>query len=211
MGTLAAGLHPVRQKYALTVDLVSDASGFELVVGAARVGPRRPATSSAHDRGEPSGRRRTIGAVKDLEPGLIVTGAVVGISPTWLTFVDVGGVRAHINIPELSWRPFSHPTDVVSIGQEIAAEVLDIDDERGRVALSLKALRPDPMRDLRENTTVTGPVVHLAPIGVFVRIEDRPDGFLGLLRDTGPEVGDVVTATIAKIDLVRRTIELSRA
>ena len=151
-----------------------------------------------------------------LRRGDIVPGTVTEIAPYGVTFVDVGGFTAHINIPELSWRPFDHPTDVVTVGQQITAEVLDVDMDRLRVALSLKALQPDPLLEFQQRIgeVITGPVTNVGPIGARIRVEDRPDGFEGLLRTSHlngrtVDVGDQVTVRITQVDVTQRWIELA--
>lgn len=158
--------------------------------------------------------------LKTLRRGQVVTGTVTSIASFGVTFVDIGGFTAMINIPELSWRPFNHPSDIVSVGQEITAEVLDVDMIRERVPLSLRALQEDPWPRVaqRIGQVVTGPATKIVPFGVFVRIEDRADGFEGLVHtselDKSPEgvieVGDALTVKILDVDLVRRRITLSR-
>ena len=112
--------------------------------------------------------------LKTLRRGQVITGTVTEIASFGVTFVDIGGFTAMINIPELSWRHIDHPSDVVTVGQEITAEILDVDMVRERVPLSLKALQADPMLDLAQQVgqIVTGPVTKLVPFGVFVRVED---------------------------------------
>jgi small subunit ribosomal protein S1 len=158
--------------------------------------------------------------LKTLRRGQVVTGTVTSIADFGVTFVDIGGFTAMINIPELSWRPFNHPSDIVSVGQEITAEVLDVDMVWERVPLSLRALQEDPWPQVaqRLGQVVTGPVTKVLPFGVFVRIEDREDGFQGLVRtselDQSPEdvieVGDVLTVKIIDVDVPRRRIALSQ-
>jgi small subunit ribosomal protein S1 len=157
--------------------------------------------------------------LKTLQRGQVVTGTVTSIASFGVTFVDIGGFTAMINIPELSWRPFNHPSDIVSVGQEITAEVLDVDMIRERVPLSLRAVQEDPWPQVtqRIGQVITGPVTKIVPFGVFVRIEDRTDGFEGLVHaselDKSPEdvieVGDALTVKILDVDLVRRRITLS--
>lgn len=98
--------------------------------------------------------------------------------------MDIGGVEAMINIPELSRRRFEHPADVVSVGQRIDAEVLGVEFLPERVSLSLKALREDPMRLLTGlvGRTVVGPVTKVVTFGVFVRGKGAEDGFEGLVH-----------------------------
>ena len=161
--------------------------------------------------------------LKTLRRGQIVTGTVTAIAGFGVTFVDIGGFRAMINIPELSWRHIDHPSDVVSVGQEVSAEILDVDMVRERVPLSLKALQEDPMPQFIQQVdqVVTGVVTRLVPFGAFVRIEDREGGLEGLVHNTElaqepiahPEdvvqVGDPLVVRILDVDLTRRRIVLS--
>ena len=130
---------------------------------------------------EPTPSDRNWAFLKTLRRGQVVTGTVQTIAGFGVTFVDIGGFTAMINIPELSWRPFNHPSDVVSVGQKITAEVLDVDMIRERVPLSLRAVQEDPWPQVaqRIGQVVTGPVTKIVPFGAFVRIEDRQDGFEG--------------------------------
>ncbi|MET9346064.1 S1 RNA-binding domain-containing protein [Streptomyces termitum] len=104
----------------------------------------------------PDDRRRAF--MRTLRRGQHVTGTVTALPDFGVTFVDLGGCTAIINVPELSWRPFDHPSDIVSVGQVITARVIDVDLTRDRVSLSLKALSEDPMRAATTQTgrTVTG-------------------------------------------------------
>ncbi|WP_405731504.1 S1 RNA-binding domain-containing protein [Streptomyces sp. NBC_01537] len=172
---------------------------------------------------EPTPSDRDWAFLKTLRRGQVVTGTVTSIADFGVTFVDIGGFTAMINIPELSWRPSNHPSDIVSVGQEITAEVLDVDMVRERVPLSLKAVQEDPWPQLaqRIGQVVTGPVTRILPFGAFVRIEDRDDGFEGLVHnselDASPverpedvvQVGDTLTGEIIDVDLTRRRITLS--
>jgi small subunit ribosomal protein S1 len=161
--------------------------------------------------------------LKTLRRGQRVTGTVTEIAAFGVTFVDIGGFTAMINIPELSWRPIDHPSDIVAVGRQVTAEILDVDLVRERVPLSLKALQDDPMPQLARQVgrIVTGEVTKLLPFGAFVRIEDRKDGFEGLVPNTElasppvdrPEdavrVGDKLTVKIIDVDPARRRITLS--
>ncbi|GAB7106821.1 hypothetical protein JCM4814A_51350 [Streptomyces phaeofaciens JCM 4814] len=169
---------------------------------------------------EPTPGDRDWAFLKTLRRGQVVTGTVTSIADFGVTFVDIGGFTAMINIPQLSWRPIDHPSDVVGVGDRITAEVLDVDMVRERVPLSLRAMREDPWPQVAQRVghVVTGPVTKIVPIGVFVRIEDRDDGFEGLVPtgelDASPgdvlEVGDAVTVKIVDVDPARRRIILSR-
>ncbi|MBB4944560.1 small subunit ribosomal protein S1 [Kitasatospora gansuensis] len=174
-------------------------------------------------RTEPTPSDRDWAFLKTLRRGQAVNGAVTEIASFGVTFVDIGGFTAMINIPELSWRPIGHPRDVVAVGQQITTEILDVDLVRERVSLSVKGLQEDPMLQIVQQVgrTVTGEVTKIVPFGVFVRIEDRADGFEGLLHNSElaqppagrPEgtvrVGDRLTVMITEVDPTRRRISLS--
>ncbi|MER6290618.1 S1 RNA-binding domain-containing protein [Streptomyces sviceus] len=168
---------------------------------------------------DPTPSDRDWAFLKTLRRGQAVTGTVTTIASFGVTFVDIGGFTAMINIPELSWRPINHPSDVVKVGQEITAEVLDVDMVRERVPLSLRAVQEDPWPQIvqRIGQVVTGPVTKIMPFGVFVRIEEREDGFQGLVHTSElvessgdvVEIGEALTVKIIDVDLARRRIALS--
>ncbi|MFC9483162.1 S1 RNA-binding domain-containing protein [Streptomyces griseus] len=172
---------------------------------------------------EPTPSDRHWALLRTLRPGQIVTGTVTHIASFGVTFVDIGGFEAMINIPELSWRRFEHPSDVVSVGEVIEAEVLGVAFLPERVSLSLKSLHEDPMRLLtgQIGRTLVGPVTKVLPFGVFVRVEEAEDGFEGLVHISeladehraGPEIairaGDALPVRIVDVDLSRRRIVLT--
>jgi len=170
-------------------------------------------------RTEPTPSDLNWSSLKALRQGGIVTGTVTHIADFGVTFVDIGGVKAMINIPELSWRPVGHPSDVVSVGQEITAEILDVDLIRERVSLSLKALHDDPMPLLtgQIGQMIVGRVTKLVPFGAFVRIEEVKNGLEGLVHNSeladgysdSIQVGDALPVRILEIDLMQRRITLS--
>lgn len=112
-------------------------------------------------RTEPTRGDRDWAFLRTLRRGQIVTGTVVVIADFGVTFVDIGGFTAMINIPEVSWHHCDHPSDVLTVGQQVTALVLDVDRIRERVPLSLKALQADPMQRLTEQ--VGGPPDHPVP------------------------------------------------
>lgn len=117
-----------------------------------------------------------------------------------------------IRIPELTWEHFDDAADVVHVGQQISAEVLDFDTTRGQVQLSLKALQEDPLVRFagRAGEVLSGPVVKVVPFGVFVRVAP---GIVGLLHGSvltqEPGMGEIVT--IAEVDPLRRRVRLEPA
>ncbi|WP_328946850.1 S1 RNA-binding domain-containing protein [Streptomyces sp. NBC_00250] len=217
-GDLAAHVAGARAAMALSLVLDERHPLFTAVL------PDSDGVLRARWRTEPTPSDRNWAFLKTLRRGQICTGTVTEIAGFGVTFVDIGGFTAMINIPELSWRPFDHPSDVVAVGQEISAEILDVDLVRERVPLSLKALQEDPMPQFIEQVghITKGVVTKLVPFGVFVRIEDRENGLEGFVHLTElaeeghverPEevvqVGDSLAVKILEVDPPRRRITLS--
>ncbi|HWC13237.1 MAG TPA: 30S ribosomal protein S1 [Actinomycetota bacterium] len=138
-------------------------------------------------------------------------------------FVDLGGVDGLVHVSELSWKHVDHPSEVVEVGQEVKVEVLDVDLERERVSLSLKATQEDPWRQFaREHNVgdiIEGRVTKLVPFGAFVEVDDAIEGLVHISEIAAhhverPEdevsVHDRVEVKIIDIDLDRRRISLSR-
>ncbi|MFJ2191698.1 S1 RNA-binding domain-containing protein [Kitasatospora sp. NPDC087861] len=214
---LAAQVRSARAAAVLPMDVDERSPLFTAVL------PDGDGVLRARWRTEPTPSDRDWAFLKTLRRGQVVTGTVTEIASFGVTFVDIGGFTAMINIPELSWRPIGHPSDVVAVGQQIKAEVLDVDLVRERAPLSLKGLQEDPMLQIVQQVgrIVTGEVTKLVPFGAFVRIEDRADGFEGLVHGTElaqppadrPEdtvrVGDRLTVMITDVDPTRRRITLS--
>ncbi|MER7766905.1 S1 RNA-binding domain-containing protein [Kitasatospora sp. NPDC096140] len=93
---------------------------------------------------EPTPSDRAWAFLRTLRRGQSVTGTVTGIADSGVTSVDIGGFTATIDLPEPSRRPVDHPGDVVAVGRQVTAVVLDVDLVRERVPLSLRALQEDP-------------------------------------------------------------------
>jgi len=137
-------------------------------------------------------------------------------------FVDLGGVDGLVHVSELSWRHINHPSEVVQVGQEVEVEVLDVDQAKKRVSLSLKATQEDPWRAFARthqlNQIVPGIVTKLVPFGAFVRVDDGIEGLVHIselaeghieLPEQVVQVGAEVFVRVIDIDLERRRISLS--
>ncbi len=138
-------------------------------------------------------------------------------------FVDLGGVDGLVHVSELSWKHVDHPSEVVEVGQEVAIEVLDVDLERERVSLSLKATQEDPWRQFARTheigEVIDGRVTKLVPFGAFVEVDDAIEGLVHIselaehhVEKSEDEVAvqESVPVKIIDIDLDRRRISLSR-
>src|SRR5918998_1482454 len=157
-----------------------------------------------------------------LEKGEVRKGTVSSIV-NFGAFVDLGGVDGLVHVSELSWKHVDHPSEVVEVGQEVNVEILDVDLERERVSLSLKATQEDPWRQFARRhevgDVIEGRVTKLVPFGAFVEVDDAIEGLVHIseLADHHVEraedevsVHDKVSVKIIDIDLDRRRISLSR-
>ena len=138
-------------------------------------------------------------------------------------FVDIGGgVDGLVHVSELSWKHVDHPSEIVSVGQEVDVEVLDVDLERERVSLSLKATQEDPWREFeRKHQTgevIAGQVTKLVPFGAFVRVGEGIEGLVHISElsdqhvespDQIVQVGEQVRVKVVDVDVSRRRISLS--
>ncbi|MGE5378137.1 MAG: 30S ribosomal protein S1 [Bacteroidota bacterium] len=116
-----------------------------------------------------------------LESGSHVKGTVTNITDFGV-FVDLGGVEGLIHISELSWGRVSHPNQIVSLGQEIEVQVLDVSVERCRVALSLKRMIPNPWEHAQSefpvNSVLPAVVTTVLSYGAFARIDAGVEGLI---------------------------------
>jgi small subunit ribosomal protein S1 len=156
-----------------------------------------------------------------LAKGQVRSGVVSSIV-NFGAFVDLGGVDGLVHVSELSWKHIDHPSEVVEVGQEVTVEVLDIDLDRERVSLSLKATQEDPWRQFARThaigQVVPGKVTKLVPFGAFVRVQDGIEGLVHIselaerhveIPEQVVQVGDELLVKVIDIDLERRRISLS--
>jgi small subunit ribosomal protein S1 len=156
-----------------------------------------------------------------LAKGQVRTGVVSSIV-NFGAFVDLGGVDGLVHVSELSWKHIDHPSEVVEVGSEVTVEVLDIDLDRERVSLSLKATQEDPWRQFARThaigQVVPGKVTKLVPFGSFVRVQDGIEGLVHIselaerhveIPEQVVNVGDELLVKVIDIDLERRRISLS--
>jgi small subunit ribosomal protein S1 len=156
-----------------------------------------------------------------LQKGQVRHGTVSSIV-NFGAFVDLGGVDGLVHVSELSWKHIDHPGEVVEVGQEVTVEVLDVDMDRERVSLSLKATQEDPWqlfaRTHEIGQVVPGKVTKIVPFGAFVRVDDGIEGLVHISElaerhvetaDQVVGVGDDIFVKVIDIDLDRRRISLS--
>ncbi|OUZ08377.1 30S ribosomal protein S1 [Aeromicrobium sp. PE09-221] len=157
----------------------------------------------------------------ELKKGQVRKGVISSIV-NFGAFVDLGGVDGLVHVSELSWKHIDHPNEVVQVGDEVTVEVLEVDMERERVSLSLKATQEDPWQHFARThqigQIVPGRVTKLVPFGAFVRVEEGIEGLVHIselaerhveIPEQVVQIGDKVMVKIIDIDLERRRISLS--
>jgi small subunit ribosomal protein S1 len=116
-----------------------------------------------------------------LQPGDIASGLVTNLCD-FGAFVDLGGLEGLIHISELSWGRVGHPADALERGQQIQVYILEVDRAGGRIALSIKRLRPDPWETVQNRykigEMVEGVITNVVDFGAFACIEEGLEGLI---------------------------------
>ncbi|MFZ5592817.1 MAG: 30S ribosomal protein S1 [Pseudomonadota bacterium] len=159
--------------------------------------------------------------LESLEEGQVVRGVVKNLTD-YGAFVDLGGIDGLLHITDMAWKRVKHPSEVVTVGDEIDVKVLKFDKERNRVSLGLKQLGEDPWVDIARRypvgTRLFGKVTNLADYGCFVEIESGVEGLVHVSemdwtnKNVHPSklvhLGDEVEVMVLDIDESRRRISL---
>jgi len=159
--------------------------------------------------------------LENLQEGQEVKGIVKNLTD-YGAFVDLGGVDGLLHITDMAWKRVKHPSEVVSVGDEIMVKVLKFDRERNRVSLGLKQLGDDPWADLARrypvNTRLSGKVSNITDYGCFVEIETGVEGLVHVSemdwtnKNVNPakvvQLGQEVDVIVLDIDAERRRISL---
>ncbi|MCU1402753.1 MAG: ribosomal protein, partial [Microbacteriaceae bacterium] len=159
--------------------------------------------------------------LNNLAKGQVRKGVVSSIV-NFGAFVDLGGVDGLVHVSELSWKHIEHASEVVEVGQEVTVEILEVDLDRERVSLSLKATQEDPWQVFARTHAIgqvaPGKVTKLVPFGAFVRVAEGIEGLVHISELSGKHVelaeqvvsvNDEVFVKVIDIDLERRRISLS--
>ena len=156
--------------------------------------------------------------LQELTKGEVRTGTVCNLV-NFGAFVDLGGVDGLIHISELGWQHVEHPSEVLSVGEEVEVYVLNVDRERERIGLSRKRLLPDPWYEVTENlekgSTVEGTLTGVVDFGAFVDLGKGVEGLVHISEMPDQEVthavlepGSPVTVSVLEIDEWQRRIAL---
>jgi small subunit ribosomal protein S1 len=156
-----------------------------------------------------------------LSKGDVVKGIVTSLAP-FGAFVDLGGADGLIHLSEMAWHRVENPAEVVRVGQQVEVYVMNVDDERKRIGLSLRRLTPEPWSQV-ELQYVVGQVVpatitKLASFGAFARLDDTIEGLIHISEMSDYRInhpkevvqeGDQVQVRVIRIDPQRRRVGLS--
>src|SRR4249920_2429522 len=157
----------------------------------------------------------------NLQEGSVVKGSVKNLTD-YGAFVDLGGIDGLLHITDMAWKRVKHPSEVVTVGQEVEVRILKFDRERSRVSLGLKQLGADPWENIARryppNTRVFGKVTNIADYGAFVEIEDGVEGLVHVSemdwtnKNVNPakvvHSGQEVEVMVLDVDEERRRISL---
>jgi small subunit ribosomal protein S1 len=156
-----------------------------------------------------------------LAEGAIIKGIVKNITD-YGAFVDLGGIDGLLHITDLAWRRVKHPSEVLTVGEEVEAKILKFDQEKNRVSLGIKQLGDDPWVALTRRypvgTRMFGKVSNLTDYGAFVEVEPGIEGLVHVSemdwtnKNIHPgkiaQLGDEVEVMILEIDEERRRLSL---
>jgi small subunit ribosomal protein S1 len=159
--------------------------------------------------------------LENLAEGSIVTGTVKNITD-YGAFVDLGGIDGLLHITDMAWRRVRHPSEVVTVGQEVTAKVLKFDQEKNRVSLGIKQLGDDPWNGIARryptSTRMFGKVTNITDYGAFIEIEPGIEGLVHVSemdwtnKNINPSkavnLGDETEVMVLEIDEERRRISL---
>ncbi len=156
-----------------------------------------------------------------LAVGQLIKGVVKNIT-AFGAFVDLGGVDGLLHKTDMAWRRIHHPSDVVSVGEEIEVQVIGINPENEKISLGLKQKTPDPWENIEEKypigSTVRGVVVNIVNYGAFLQLEEGVEGLIHVSemawtrRNVAPSrivnKGDEIEAVVLEISREDKRISL---
>jgi small subunit ribosomal protein S1 len=166
-----------------------------------------------------AGQRQEL--VSSLEEGQVIDGVVKNITD-YGAFVDLGGIDGLLHVTDIAWRRVNHPTDVLTIGQQVKVKIIKINHETHRISLGMKQLQGDPWENIADKFVVgarmKGRVTNITDYGAFVELEPGIEGLVhvsemswtkknvhpGKIVSTSQEV----EVQILEVDPVKRRISL---
>jgi small subunit ribosomal protein S1 len=166
-------------------------------------------------------REKRVHTLSEIEEGMIIKGKVKNITD-YGVFIDIGGVDGLLHITDMSWKRINHPSEILSVGDDIEIKVLKFDKANEKVSLGLKQLEPDPWDNIDKKypikTVVLGKVVNITEYGAFVELEPGVEGLVHVTEMSWSKkrimpkdiikLDQMVEAQVLDIDKVNRKITL---
>jgi small subunit ribosomal protein S1 len=159
--------------------------------------------------------------LSELKKGDVLTGIVTSLA-AFGAFVDLGGADGLIHLSEIAWHRVEHPAEVLHVGQEVQVYVIGVDEEKKRIALSLRRLSPEPWSVIAQTYSVgqvvTARITKLTNFGAFAKVDDTIEGLIHISELADYRIGhpkevvhegDEVQVRVIRIDPERRRIGLS--
>jgi len=166
-----------------------------------------------------AGQRQEL--VSNLEEGQVIDGVVKNITD-YGAFVDLGGIDGLLHVTDIAWRRVNHPTEVLSVGQQVKVKIVKINQETHRISLGMKQLQSDPWTEIGAKYPVgarfSGRVTNITDYGAFVELEPGIEGLIhvsemswtkknvhpGKILSTSQEV----EVQVLEVDTAKRRISL---
>ena len=156
-----------------------------------------------------------------IQEGMIVKGVVKNITD-YGAFIDLGGIDGLLHITDMSWGRVKHPSNLLTLGDEIEVKILKFDAEKERVSLGLKQVQPNPWEEAHSNyivgTKVSGEIVSVKDYGVFVELDDGIEGLIhvsemswtGKIKNPAKHynAGETLEAVVLEVDTENKRISL---
>ncbi len=159
--------------------------------------------------------------ISELEEGKVYTGRVTSLAD-FGAFVNINGADGLVHLSELSWEHLTHPNQILEVGQEVQVKVINVDREKKRIGLSMRALMDDPWKSRLEKFSVgqlvEGTITRLTKFGAFARLEGDIEGLIHISELSESRVehpkevlkeGETKTLRVIRIDIDQRRIGLS--
>jgi small subunit ribosomal protein S1 len=159
--------------------------------------------------------------VQNLAEGQVVDGIVKNITD-YGAFVDLGGIDGLLHVTDISWKRVNHPSDVLTVGQQLKVQIIKINSETQRISLGMKQLEKDPWEGVAVKyalgSRVTGRVTNITDYGAFVELEEGIEGLVHVSemswtkKNVHPgkilSTSEQITVQVLEVDPVKRRISL---
>ena len=159
--------------------------------------------------------------IEELEEGKVYTGRVTSLA-NFGAFININGADGLVHLSELSWEHIEHPREVLEVGQEVKVKVINVDREKKRIGLSVRALQDDPWKSRVEKYSVgqlvEGVITRLTKFGAFARLESDIEGLIHISEIAEHRIehpkevlkeGEVKSLRVIRIDPDQHRIGLS--